>query len=184
MNRDLIFMEMIYLSRYYMFVIASLVPLRVYALFTNEMIYPSDLIALLILKYIVSTSKDNKMDYFNAMNVYYVYVMVLMNVVKFILVFHRKVSLKLLEKYNNVQINLKLSYWARYAKKLGYTEEEASKVLTMYLTSERYSCVLYPSYRIMKFGDWLISLSERMINFVNKRRSVLNGYVETAYNKI
>lgn len=184
MNRDLIFMEMVCLSRYYMFSIASLVPLRVYALFANEMIYPSDLIALLILKYIVYISEDNKMDYFNAMNIYYLYVMVLMHVVKFIIILHRKVTLKLLEKYNDVQINFKLSYWTRYTKKLGYTEEEVAKVLTKYLTSERYSCVLYPSYRIIKFGDWLIGLSDRMINFINKKRSVLNRYIETAYDEI
>lgn len=184
MNRDLIFMEMIYLSRYYMFAIASLVPLRAYALFTNEMIYPSDLIALLILKYIVYESKDNKMDYFNAINVYFIYVMALMYIVKFIIIFHRKVTLKLLEKYNDVQTNFKLSYWTRYTKELGYTQEEASRVLTKYLTSERYRCVLYPSYRIIKFGDWLIGLSDRMINFINKKRSVLNRYIKTAYDKI
>ena len=184
MNRDLIFMEMICLSRYYMISIASLVPLRVYTSFIDTMIYPSDLIALLILKYIVYVSKDNKMDYFNAMNVYYIYMMVLMYVVRFILIFHRKVTLKLLEKYNDLKNNFKLSYWARYTKKLGYTQEEAVKVLSKHLSSERYRCVLYPSYRIIKFGDWLISLSDRMINFINKKRLVLNRYVETAYNEI
>lgn len=184
MNKDLLFFQMMQLSKYYMSSVVLLVPLRLYETILTKTSYPSDLVAILILKYVLYLSSKNKIDYFNAINTYYIYLMVLMHVSSAILWFHKRVTLRVLQVLVCFQTSLKLSYWTRYTQSLGYTRQEARAILKEYVMSDRYACIFYPSYRMIQIGDWLFNLSGRIINYIDRKRRTLDAYVKIVYEEI